>query len=155
MNTDVLFSSEVMAWSTPQSLFDRLDNEFHFTLDACADKSNHKCQKYFTSKENGLVQSWKGETVYVNPPYGREQVKWIRKAYQEYIDNDITVVLLIPSRTDTKIFHEVIAPYASEIRFIKGRLKFSGHKNAAPFPSAIIVFMNTTTPQQIKWVDYS
>lgn len=144
-----------MTWSTPQSLFDQLNNDYHFTLDVCADRSNHKCEKYFTERDNGLTQSWEGNVCWCNPPYGREQAKWIEKAYHELQEHGVTTVMLIPARTDTKVWFNIIAPYATSIKFIKGRLKFSGHKNSAPFPSAIIVFMNTTTPQQITWIDYS
>ena len=156
MNNDLMFSSEIQTWSTPQWLFDKMDEEFHFTLDACADKSNHKCKKYFTEEDNGLAQSWKGEVVWVNPPYGKYQMLWIEKAYQEFIENEVTTVLLLPARPDTRIWHNVIAPYAAEIRFLKGRLKFSGHKNAAPFPSAIVVFgkFMRMGEQQVKWVNY-
>lgn len=150
-----MFSSDVTNYSTPQTLFDIIDSEMHFTLDVCADKSNHKCKRYFNEKIDGLSQSWAGETCFCNPPYGREQIKWIQKSYTESCNDDTVVVMLIPSRTDTRVYHEVIAPYATEIRFLKGRIKFSGNKNAAPFPSAIVVF--GTFPymgQQVKWVDY-
>ncbi len=49
-------------------------------------------------------------------------------------------ILLLPARTDTKIFHEIILPNAKEIRFIEGRLKFQQYKNSAPFPSMIVIF---------------
>lgn len=60
MNTDVMFSSKAMDWATPQTFFDELDSEFHFTLDPCANESNHKCARYFTEADNGLKQSWGG-----------------------------------------------------------------------------------------------
>ena len=72
MNTDVMFSSARDDWETPQDVFDRLDGEFHFTLDPCADAYNHKCSKYYTKEQDGLIRSWRGETVFCNPPYGRE-----------------------------------------------------------------------------------
>ena len=77
----------------------------------------------------------------MNPPYGREIKKWIEKAYKESTKGAI-VVCLIPARTDTKYWHEYIFPYASEIRFIKGRLKFGNSANSAPFPSALVIFKN-------------
>jgi len=61
MNLDVMFSSKSNEWATPQDFFDELDSEFHFTLDPCADKSNHKCDRYFTAEQNGLDQSWGGK----------------------------------------------------------------------------------------------
>lgn len=60
MNTEVMFSSKDMDWATPQAFFDQLDSEFHFTLDPCADSANHKCDRYFTVKDDGLSQPWGG-----------------------------------------------------------------------------------------------
>lgn len=133
----VMFSSKTDNWATPQDFFDRLDAEFHFTLDPCADDLNHKCAKYFTKEQNGLEYSWKGETVFCNPPYGRELPKWIKKCHDEA--EHATVVMLIPARTDTRAFHDYIYGKA-EIRFIRGRLKFGGSKNSAPFPSMVVIY---------------
>ena len=141
----VHFSSDSNEWETPQDLFDKLNDEFRFTLDPCASKNNAKCKKYYTKEDNGLIQSWRDEIVFMNPPYGREIPKWVEKAYNESIHEDCIVVCLIPSRTDTKYWHEFIFPHA-EVRFLKGRLKFSGHKNSAPFPSAVVIFDNTYNP---------
>lgn len=68
-----------MDWETPQDFFDEIDNEFHFTLDACANETNHKCDKYFSESDNGLKQNWGGQTVWCNPPYGREIGNWVQK----------------------------------------------------------------------------
>ena len=141
----VHFSSDSNEWETPQDLFDKLNDEFRFTLDPCASKNNAKCKKYYTKEDNGLIQSWRDEIVFMNPPYGREIPKWVEKAYNESIHEDCIVVCLIPSSTDTKYWHEFIFPHA-EVRFLKGRLKFSGHKNSAPFPSAVVIFDNTYNP---------
>ena len=138
MNTDLMFSSKNQSWETPLYFFDKINKEFNFTLDVCATKESAKCEKYFTPKEDGLKQKWEG-VCWLNPPYGREISKWIEKAYKESL-NGATVVCLIPSRTDTKYWHNYIFKYANEIRFIKGRLKFGDSKNSAPFPSALIVF---------------
>lgn len=134
-----LFSSKKENWTTPQWLFDQLNEEFDFTLDAAASDDNAKCQKYFTERENGLLRSWEGETVFCNPPYGRELAEWVKKAYEEGQKPGTTVILLIPSRTDTRFFHDYILGKA-EIRFLKGRLKFGDAKNSAPFPSLIAVY---------------
>lgn len=134
-----MFSSKSNDWATPQDLFDNLNEEFIFTLDPCASAGNAKCQKYFTQKQDGLKQDWQGETVFCNPPYGREINKWVEKAYQESRKSNTVVVMLLPSRTDTKWFHEYILPYG-QIRFIRGRLKFGDSQNSAPFPSMIVVF---------------
>jgi len=133
------FSSKDDTWSTPLTFYRRLDMEFNFTLDPCASDSNAKCFKYYTEEDNGLIQDWGGETVFVNPPYGRDIKDWLKKAYEESQKPNTTVVCLIPSRTDTKYWHNYVMR-AKEIRFVKGRLKFGDSKNAAPFPSAVIVF---------------
>jgi site-specific DNA-methyltransferase (adenine-specific) len=138
MNNDLMFSSNSNEWATPQDFFDKLDKEFHFTLDPCATDENAKCDKYYTIKEDGLKQSWKGHSVFCNPPYGKEIAAWVEKSYMESVGG-CQVVMLIPARTDTKYWHEWIFGKA-EIRFIKGRLKFGDSKNSAPFPSAIIIF---------------
>ena len=132
MNTDLMFSSKTDLWSTPQDFFDKLNSEFNFTLDPCSTHENAKCKKHYTKEDNGLLKSWKGETVFFNPPYGRELTKWVEKSYKENKENNVTVVMLIPSRTDTKWFHNYIYGIA-EIRFIKGRLKFGNSKIQLPF----------------------
>jgi len=130
---NVHFSSKTAEWETPQELFNFLDSEFHFTLDPCATRKNAKCKKFFSLKEDGLKQDWTEESVFMNPPYGRVIGKWVEKIAKE------GGVALLPARTDTKWFHEFILGKA-EIRFIKGRLKFGGSKNSAPFPSMICIF---------------
>lgn len=136
MNTDVMFSSETDLWSTPQDTFDKLNSEFGFEVDVCATNENAKCSKFFTIADDGLSKEWEG-VCWMNPPYGRVIGKWIQKAYESSLQGS-TVVCLLPSRTDTKWFHEYCMK--GEIRFIKGRLKFGGSKNSAPFPSMVVVF---------------
>lgn len=85
----------------------------------------------------------------MNPPYGREIKLWIQKAYEESL-NGAVVVCLIPARTDTTYWHNFIFGKASEIRFIKGRLKFGDGKNSAPFPSAVIVYDKTKPIEHIS-----
>lgn len=137
----VVFSRKSDEWSTPQDFFDKLNQEFHFTLDPCATDENHKCPKYYTIEDDGLSKSWAGECVFINPPYSQSKL-WIEKAYKEARDNKDTVcAVLVPSRTDTKYFHEYCMK-ATEIHFVKGRLKFGGEKNSAPFPSMVVVFEN-------------
>ena len=140
MVNKALFSSDKNFWETPQKLFDELDAEFHFTLDAAASDSNHKCARYFTQNDDGLRQNWGGETVFCNPPYGRNIAAWVIKCWQEAKQPGTIVVMLIPARTDTRYFHDFIYHQATEIRFIKGRLKFGGQNNPAPFPSMVVVF---------------
>ena len=139
----VHFSSETNEWSTPQDFYDKLNAEFKFTLDPCCTHETAKCKKHFTAEDNGLMQDWSKDVVFMNPPYGREISKWIEKALNESLEGSV-VVCLIPSRTDTRYWHDFIFGRAKDIRFIKGRLKFGGHKNSAPFPSAVIVFDSPT-----------
>ena len=142
-----LFSSKDQTWETPQNLFDKLDKVFGFELDVCAVPETTKCDKYFTPDIDGLLQDWKG-CCWMNPPYGREQVKWVTKAYKEVESNFATTVCLIPARPDTKVWQEIIFPNAKAICFIKGRLKFGNSKGSAPFPSALIVFGDDITKEQ-------
>ena len=139
LNTKVLFSSKEEKWETPQDFFDKLNDEFHFTLDAAASPDNAKCANYFTEEQDGLAQSWEGHTVWCNPPYCRKTGLWVKKAYEEHQRTGCTVVMLLPSRTDVRWFHDYILGKA-EIRFIKGRLKFGGNKNSAPFPSIVVIY---------------
>lgn len=108
MNNELFFSSKTDDWATPQSFFDKLNSEFQFTLDPCADEFNHKCDKYFTKDDNGLDQDWGGECVFCNPPYGRKIPKWVEKSFVEAKKPHTCVVMLIPARTDTKYFHQYI-----------------------------------------------
>jgi phage N-6-adenine-methyltransferase len=132
----VHFSSKTDLWATPQKFFDKYDAIFNFTLDVCATKDNAKCAAYYTIEDNGLTQSWAG-VCWMNPPYGREIGVWMKKAYESSLQG-ATVVCLVPSRTDTKWWHDYAMQ--GQIEFIKGRLKFGDAKNSAPFPSAIVVF---------------
>lgn len=120
-----LFTSNKQDWTTPPDLYKKLDDEFNFDFDPCP----------LDPQFDGLSIEW-GQCNFVNPPYD-ELSKWIKKGYNESLKGNI-VVFLIPARTDTQAFHEYLYPYA-EIRFIKGRLKFSDSKNPAPFPSMICI----------------
>ncbi len=133
---NVHFSSETDLWATPQDFFDKQNAIYNFTLDVCATDDNAKCKKYFTKNDNGLNKEWHG-VCWMNPPYGREIKQWMHKAYKESLKG-VTVVCLVPARTDTVWWHD----YAMKgnIEFIKGRLKFGNAKNSAPFPSALVVF---------------
>ena len=139
MTMTVHYSSLSNEWSTPAELFARLDAEFGFTLDPCATPQNAKCKKFFTQADDGLRQSWAGERVFMNPPYGRQIGAWVRKAFEES-QRGALVVCLIPARTDTSYWHEYCMN-ASEIRLLRGRVKFGGQAWGAPFPSAVVVFL--------------
>ena len=130
-----LFTSLRGDWKTPRALYQALDAEFCFDYDPCPTKP----------KINGLDSEW-GYMNFVNPPYGKEITKWIQKGFQESLKGK-TVVFLIPSRTDTRWWHDYILK-ADEIRFIRGRLRFDDQKNSAPFPSAIVIFNNNKYGKQ-------
>ncbi len=135
-----MFSSKTGNWATPQEFFDKLDWRFGpFDLDPCASAFNTKCSNFYTEAEDGLSKDWSGHNVFINPPYGRGIEKWIKKAYESSKEPDTKIVMLIPARTDTKYWHDYVMK-ASEIYFVRGRLKFGESKNSAPFPSAVVVF---------------
>jgi site-specific DNA-methyltransferase (adenine-specific) len=133
----VHFSSQTAEWTTPQWLFDALDREFGFTLDPCSTHANAKCVRHFTQEENGLLQSWRDEIVFMNPPYGRAIAHWMAKAHASARHEGATVICLVPARTDTAWWHHFAMKH--EMRFLRGRLKFGANPNAAPFPSAVVV----------------
>ena len=123
-----LFKSQSVDWPTPAKLYQELDAEFHFDFDPCP----------LHSQEDGLAPlfcSWHGKRVFCNPPYGPKIRKFLERAKEAEL-----AVFLIPARTDTRWFHEIVLPYASEIRFLKGRLRFGDATNAAPFPSMVVIF---------------
>lgn len=139
MNCELMFSSKTDLWSTPQDLFEKLDGFFSFNTDVCATSENAKCEHFFTKEDDGLKQNWAG-TCWMNPPYGREIGAWVKKAHDSAMSG-ATVVCLLPARTDTAWWHDYCAKF--EVFFVRGRIKFGGHKNSAPFPSAIVVMRPT------------
>ena len=154
MNREVFSRTDetIDEWETPLYLFNLLNNYMidhgydTFTLDAAASHENHLCEKYYTKEIDGLKQDWKGETVFVNPPYSNIN-EWVKKCYKEGQKHNTFVALLIPSRTDTKYWHEYCMK-ASEIRFLKGRISFliNGKKpkgSSNNYCSALIIFTPT------------
>lgn len=136
-----LFTSNKDDWRTPKWLFEQLDTEFHFNVDLCADHENHLCATYYTAKNDGLYADIKGARVFCNPPYGRTSTaRWIKKCAEGGAE---VAVMLIPARTDTAAFHDYIYGKA-EVRFLRGRLRFSNSSNGAPFPSMIVIFKSIT-----------
>ena len=135
----VHYSSDKQTWETPQDFFDKLNSIYGFTLDACAEWHTAKVDCYYTKEQDALNQDWKG-IVWCNPPYGREQIRFINKAIEENRKHGSTIVLLIPARPDTKVWQDAIFPNASNICFVRGRLKFGHAKHSAPFPCALVVF---------------
>jgi phage N-6-adenine-methyltransferase len=133
----VHFSSATGEWETPQVLYDELARIFGgFTLDPCATRDNAKCAHFFTREDDGLGRDWTGK-VFMNPPYGREIGKWVKKAWAESLKGTL-VVCLLPARVDTRWWHEYAA--RGHVYFLRGRLKFGTSRNSAPFPSAIVTF---------------
>lgn len=143
MISPALYSSASVEWETPQDLFDRLNAKYHFTLDVCATPENAKCKMFFTKEDDGLARKWTGERVWCNPPYGRGVDQWVQRcgfAKQHAPDwAPEFAVMLLPARTDTRWWHDYVIPYG-KVEFLRGRLKFGGHKNSAPFPSAVVMF---------------
>ncbi len=137
MVDQALFTSDSSEWETPADLFDRWNEKYHFELDVCAQPHNAKCKEYFTPEIDGLRQDWGNKVCWMNPPYGKTIAEWIRKAYQS-AQKGATVVCLLPSRTDTKWFHNYCIH--GRLFFIKGRLRFVGGHSCAPFPSIIVIF---------------
>jgi site-specific DNA-methyltransferase (adenine-specific) len=177
VNTDttpwsVIHSSESVEWETPQGLYRVLDDQFCFDLDAAASSSNTKCAAWFDQEDDALAQDWCSPTswhsseaispaewrsVWLNPPYGRELKKWLKKAYWES-RRGLTVVVLVMSCTETTWWWEYVAR-ATQVRFLPGRLKFTradGHTGPAPKGSAVVVFTPwwSGPPQYINW-DYT
>lgn len=133
-----LFTSKTNQWATPQNFFDKLNAQYDFELDVCADKTNHKVKKYYSEQDNGLIQPWAPYRCWMNPPYGRVIGHWMKKAYDES-QLGALVVCLVPARTDTAWWHNYAMK--GKIEFIRGRLKFGDGKNSAPFPSAVVTFV--------------
>jgi site-specific DNA-methyltransferase (adenine-specific) len=146
----ILFSHKSDEWSTPQNFFNKLDKIYKFTLDPAATKKNHKCKKYYTIENDGLIQDWSGNICFLNPPYSQVNL-WIQKAYEESLKPYTKIICLVPARTSNKWFYQY-GLKADELIFIKGRLCFEfddkpvldkkGRKMSAPFPSIILVFVN-------------
>jgi phage N-6-adenine-methyltransferase len=153
-----MVSSKSNEWATPQDFFDYLNDEFHFDLDVSANSTNAKCANYIDVNINGLTQDWhvlSKSACFMNPPYGGQTAHWIKKAWEESCKGAV-VVCLIVSATDRSYWHDYIFPYAKEIRFIRGKLKFGAGKGAkafgaglSPFASAVIVFAGKVDRQEI------
>lgn len=144
LNSAYMPQSKTVEWETPQDLFDKLNKYYNFDIDVCASDTNCKVSLYFTKQVDGLQQKWFGK-CWMNPPYGREIYGWVKKAYEESLSGVVTVALL-PSRTDVRWFHEFCYKKPNvNITFLKGRLKFGGCTDCAPFPNMIVVFAQKDT----------
>ena len=129
-----LLRSDRSDWRTPAHVFAALHGEFAFTLDGAAYPDGRDA---LLPRWCGDVARahWRGERVYCNPPYGRAQRAFVDKAPEAAL-----AVLLLPARPDTRSWHEGIFPTASEIRFVRGRIRFVGAAQTAPFPSAVVIW---------------
>lgn len=139
MQNSGLMTSLRMDWRTPSQLFEILDREFHFTLDACAEEGAEVTKEFFCNR--ALQRPWvpvENGAVWCNPPYGRKIGDWVEKGHRESLTCGSAVVMLLPARTDTQWWHDYCMK--GEIRFIRGRLRFDESKKDAPFPSAIVIF---------------
>ena len=132
-----LFTSASQTWETPDDLFAALDAEFHFTVDVCAVSATAKVARHWSPDSSAFWQTWAGEVCWMNPPYS-EIGKWMAKAVEAW-EAGATVVALVPSRTDTRWWHDY-AMRATDIRFLRGRLRFGDATASAPFPSCVLVF---------------
>lgn len=129
-------------WETPRELFDRLHTEFGFTIDGAALPANARLPRFWSPYEDGLLQPWRGERVFVNPPFGKEIARWVGKAVREQRRDCPLSALLVPVRSDTIWWHERVLPNA-EIRFLKGRIRFERNgepSDPAPFPCCVLLF---------------
>lgn len=136
------FDSAKQEWTTPQNLFDRLDEEFQFKIDLAADSTNAKCNAFLDESIDALTRDWSCPSCWLNPPYGSKSHKlenWIKKAYEDSEKFGSTIVVLIPARTNTRWWHKYCMN-ASEVRFICGRPKFGDAKHGLPQPLALIIF---------------
>lgn len=176
MNNDLMFSSDNHKWATRWEHYDQIRDltGIDFKLDPCAEHSTTKCKNYFTQEDDGLSKDW-NKSFFVNPPYGREQIDWVKKAFSESDEHGSEGVILIPSRTDTNLFHNIICKQAKEVLFFEGRLVFGtdafwedfwnspeingkpntkygkiGSFNAAPFPSMLVVVDNKNKTSETK-----
>jgi site-specific DNA-methyltransferase (adenine-specific) len=135
------FGSAKQDWETPSELFDPINYEFQFTLDAAASPSNAKVKNFITAEQDGMAADWGKNTVWLNPPYGDRQRKlsdWVKKSAQA-ARAGATVVMLIPARTNTNWFHDICLKHA-EVRFVRGRPKFVGADEGLPQPLCLVIF---------------
>lgn len=133
------FKSGSMEWSTPESLWKPLDDEFHFTCDLAASPANNKCALYWSIQDDALKQSWDG-VCWCNPPYGKDLKQWVKKGYEESLKG-ATIVMLLPVRTSSEYWWKYIFGHA-EVRFIRGNIRFSDAPHGLSTALAIVIWRN-------------
>lgn len=150
-NFNTKFNSEKQDWVTPQSFFNKLNESFNFTVDLAADKTNAKCEKFYSVEDDALTKDWIG-VCWINPPYGSSKryalKNWVIKAFNESRKHGSTIVMLIPARTNTEWFHEYCMK-ANKLFFVKGRLKFSNAPHGLPQPLVVVVFAPKNDPDSL------
>jgi phage N-6-adenine-methyltransferase len=146
----VVLSSDRMDWATPRAFFAEMHREFGFDIDVCADSENACLPTYWTEQDDALSKVWTG-VCWMNPPFGHGIGKWVRKAF-EASRSGAVVVCLLPARVDTSWWHDYVK-HATEIRFIRGRMRFSGHSVNAPFPCALVVFDRHEDSGKVTYMD--
>jgi len=146
-----MFSSLRQDWATPRALFEILDREFRFALDACATAETACCARWFEREALLPESSWAPGPVWMNPPF-RGIAAWVERACRE-ARAGVVVVCLLPSRTDTSWWHDYVMPFG-ELRFLRGRLSFDDRRRGrAPFPSVVVVFRPEHFRSRLKWED--
>lgn len=133
------FNAKSVEYETPDNIWHPLDKEFGFTLDVAATPGNAKCKKYYTAADDGLKQDWSG-VCWMNPPYGRVMKTWVRKAHSEW-KRGVTVVALIPARTNTGWWHDCVQDIAT-VRFIRGEVAFKGFERGLWMPMCVVIWHN-------------
>ena len=133
---------------TPKALFNELNDEFHFELDPCTSDEKEGwlgTPYYFTREQDGLAQDWtKYKSIFINPPFN-QMPKWVDKSIETCTKSDTTIVMLVPAKTETRWFHQLLnASCLKEIRFTERRVTFDGHEN--PFIIGILLIVLTPTP---------
>ena len=148
MVDNVHFSSDETKWETPDNFFEHVQESLitDINFDVCATPDNAKCDEFFTPSDDALSQPWPrlkdNYICWMNPPYGREIVYWVKKAAEESQEGSC-IVALLPCRTDTRWWHDYVMGQVTKIYLVKGRLKFKGAQHSAPFPSCVVVYTSS------------
>ena len=137
MGTEIVGESKSVEYSTPLKIVEPLINEFDITTDVCASELNHKLPKYWNKEDNALTKEWVGN-CWMNPPFSRDLRHWVKKAHNEALKNGGTKVCLIPVRSNTKWWADIIND--AEIRFINGEVNFNDEPRGLWLPMCIVIF---------------
>lgn len=142
-------------WETPARLFNHLDQEFRFTLDAAADWFNAKCDRWLCPVDDALQQDWSSLTegpVWCNPPYTHNTGDWVCKARDE-ARKGLTVAILVFVKSDTTWWHDAVMRDATEVCLVKGRVKHERLGRSAQqgfHPSCVVIFTPAGGPPRFS-----